>query len=257
MALPDLGRELSATTRDLQWIVDGYNLAFAALVLTAGSLGDRFGRRPALLVGLVGFAAGQRHRRGVPSAGALVAVRFVMGAFAALIFPTTLSIITNAFPDRGERAKAIGIWGAVTGLGVAVGPVTGGVLLAHFGWPSVFLALVPVALVALVATLRFVPESRDPAAGAPRPARPVAVLGRDRRAGLHDHRGARPRLDCDRSRSPASSSPPCSPWPSSLVERRRDPTRCSTWRCSARRPSRPRAARSRSPSSRCSASSSW
>jgi EmrB/QacA subfamily drug resistance transporter len=87
-----------------------------------------------------------------------------MGAFAALIFPTTLSVITNTFPDRAERAKAIGIWGAVTGLGVAIGPVTGGLVLAHFSWPAIFLALVPVALVAVVAVWRVVPESRDPAA---------------------------------------------------------------------------------------------
>jgi EmrB/QacA subfamily drug resistance transporter len=162
VALPDLGRQLGATTRDLQWIVDGYNLAFAALVLTAGSLGDRFGRRPALLVGLAGFAASSGIGALVGSAPALVAVRFVMGASAAVIFPTTLSIVTNAFPDRRERAKAIGVWGAVTGLGVAVGPVTGGLLLAHFGWPSVFIALVPVALVALAASWAWVPESSDP-----------------------------------------------------------------------------------------------
>jgi EmrB/QacA subfamily drug resistance transporter len=164
VALPDLGRQLAASTRDLQWIVDGYNLAFAALVLTAGSLGDRFGRRPALLVGLVGFAAASGAGALVGSADALVAMRFVMGAFAALIFPTTLSIITNTFPDRGERAKAIGVWGAVTGLGVAVGPVTGGLLLAHFAWPSVFAALVPVALFAAALAAWVVPESRDPAA---------------------------------------------------------------------------------------------
>src|SRR6266536_335704 len=162
VALPDLGRQLGATTRDLQWIVDGYNLAFAALVLTAGSLGDRFGRRPALLIGLAGFALSTGIGATVTSASALVAVRFVMGASAAVIFPTTLSIITNAFPDRGERAKAIGLWGAVTGLGVAVGPVTGGLLLAHFGWPSVFVALVPVALLAFAATWAWVPESSDP-----------------------------------------------------------------------------------------------
>ena len=162
VALPDLARELGATTRQLQWIVDGYNLAFAGLVLTAGSLGDRFGRRPALLLGLGGFALASGLGAMAGSSEALIAVRFAMGAFAALIFPTTLSIITNTFPDRRERARAIGIWGAVTGLGVAIGPVTGGLLLAHYSWPSVFLALVPVALVALVAAAVLVPESRDP-----------------------------------------------------------------------------------------------
>lgn len=163
VALPDLGRQLHATTRDLQWIVDGYNLAFAALVLTAGSLGDRFGRRPALLVGLAGFAVSSGVGAAMTSPSALVAIRFVMGVSAAVIFPTTLSIIANAFPDRRQRAKAIGAWGAVTGLGVAIGPVTGGLLLTHFGWPSVFVALVPVALLALAATWAWVPESSDPA----------------------------------------------------------------------------------------------
>ncbi|MGF7236755.1 MAG: MFS transporter [Frankia sp.] len=164
VALPDLDRQLGATTRSLQWIVDGYNLAFAALVLTAGSIGDRFGRRPVLLAGLVGFALASVAGALCTGAGALVAVRFVMGAFAALIYPTTLSIITNAYPNRSERARAIGVWGAVTGFGVAVGPVTGGLLLAHFWWGSVFLALVPVALVAAVLAVALVPESRDPAA---------------------------------------------------------------------------------------------
>src|SRR6476646_1599822 len=94
VALPDLGRQLRATTRDLQWVVDGYNLAFAALVLTAGSLGDRFGRRPALLAGLGGFTVASGIGAAVGSVDALIALRFVMGVFAALIFPTTLSIIT-------------------------------------------------------------------------------------------------------------------------------------------------------------------
>jgi EmrB/QacA subfamily drug resistance transporter len=166
VALPSLTRQLGATTRQLQWIVDGYNLAFAALVLAAGSLGDRFGRRPALLTGLAGFAATSTLGALCSTPGELVAVRFAMGAFAALIFPTTLSVIANTFRDRGERARAVGVWGAVTGLGVAVGPVTGGALLTWFDWPSVFLALVPVALLAAVIVWRVVPESSDPDAPA-------------------------------------------------------------------------------------------
>src|SRR3954462_15318740 len=162
VALPSISRELSAGTRQLQWVVDGYNLAFAGLVLAAGSLSDRFGRRPALIVGLVGFAAASAVGALVTSAGALVAARFAMGTFAALIFPTTLSIISNTFRERRERAAALGIWGAVVGLGVAMGPITGGVLLEQFYWGSVFWALVPLALVTAVAAFLFVPESRDP-----------------------------------------------------------------------------------------------
>jgi EmrB/QacA subfamily drug resistance transporter len=163
VALPSISRELSAGTRQLQWVVDGYNLAFAGLVLAAGSLSDRFGRRPALITGLVGFAAASAAGALVSSAGALVTARFVMGAFAALIFPTTLSIISNTFRERRERAAALGIWGAVVGLGVAAGPVSGGVLLEHFYWGSVFWALVPLALLTAAAAYLLVPESRDPA----------------------------------------------------------------------------------------------
>ena len=162
VALPSMSRELSAGTRQLQWVVDGYNLAFAGLVLAAGSLSDRFGRRPALITGLVGFAAASAAGALVTSAEALVAARFVMGAFAALIFPTTLSIISNTFRERRERATALGIWGAVVGLGVAAGPISGGLLLEHFYWGSVFWALVPLALVTAVAAYALIPESRDP-----------------------------------------------------------------------------------------------
>jgi len=165
VALPSLSRQLHAGTATMQWVVDGYALAFAALVLAGGSIGDRLGRRPMLLAGLAGFAAASVGAGLAGSAGALIAWRFVMGAFAAAIYPTTLSIITNAFPDRAERAKAIGVWGAVTGLGVAAGPVTGGLLLAHFAWQSVFWALVPVAAVAAGLTAWLVPESKAPAAG--------------------------------------------------------------------------------------------
>ncbi|MEZ0577650.1 MFS transporter [Nocardioides sp. MH1] len=161
VALPSIATELDAGTRDLQWIVDGYNLAFTALVLAAGSMSDRYGRRPALLVGLLGFALASVAGALVTSAGALITARFVMGAFAALIFPTTLSIISNTFTDRRQRAAALGGWGAVVGVGVASGPVTGGLLLEHFYWGSIFLALVPLALVAAGLAYALVPESRD------------------------------------------------------------------------------------------------
>lgn len=163
VALPALSRELDAGTRELLWIVDGYNLAFAALVLAMGSVSDKLGRRPALVAGLLGFATASGVAALVDSSGALIALRFVMGVCAALIFPTTLSVISNTFTDRRERAAALGTWGAAVGAGVALGPISGGLLLEHFAWPSVFWALIPVALVATGMTLAFVPESRDPA----------------------------------------------------------------------------------------------
>jgi len=162
VALPSIARELDAGTRGLQWVVDGYNLAFAGLVLAAGSLSDRYGRRPALLVGLLGFAATSVVGALVTSTAALIAARVGMGVFAALIFPTTLSVISNTFTDRKQRAAALGGWGAVVGAGVALGPVTGGLLLDHFYWGSVFLALAPVALIAAALAFALVPESRDP-----------------------------------------------------------------------------------------------
>ncbi|MGH3744430.1 MAG: MFS transporter, partial [Mycobacteriales bacterium] len=123
-----------------------------------------YGRRPVLITGLLGFAAASAVGAVCSGVGQLIAVRLVMGMFAAMIFPTTLSIITNAYPDRRQRATAIGVWGAVVGVGVAVGPVCGGLLLEHFWWGSVFLALVPVALVTAGLAALLVPESRDPAA---------------------------------------------------------------------------------------------
>ncbi|MGQ0845319.1 MAG: DHA2 family efflux MFS transporter permease subunit [Sporichthyaceae bacterium] len=162
-ALPTLVDELGATNRDLQWIVDAYNLTFAGFVLAAGSLADRYGRRGALVVGLSIFGAAAAAGAMVADVGSLVAARAVMGIGAAIIFPTTLSIIAHTFPDRRLRAKAIGIWGAITGVGVATGPLTGGFLLEYFWWGSVFAVMVPVAIGAVVLTVWLVPTSRDPA----------------------------------------------------------------------------------------------
>ena len=164
VALPTLVRDLHASTVQLEWIVDAYNLLFAALVLAAGNLGDRAGRKGVLLVGLVVFGASSFAGGLGNSPGELIAARAVMGIGAALIFPATLSLLTNVFTERGERARAIGLWGASTGVGIAVGPIIGGWLLEHFSWSSVFFALVPFGAVAAVLVAVNVPTSRDPEA---------------------------------------------------------------------------------------------
>jgi EmrB/QacA subfamily drug resistance transporter len=164
VALPAIVRELHASTTQLEWIVDAYNLMFAAFVLAAGNLGDRIGRKGVLLFGLVVFGAASLAGGLGTSAGELIAARAVMGLGAALIFPATLSLLTNVFTERRERARAIGLWGASTGVGIAVGPIVGGWLLEHFSWASVFIALVPIAAVALVLVGLIVPSSRDPEA---------------------------------------------------------------------------------------------
>ena len=164
LALPSLSRELGATTSGLQWIVDAYALTFAALVLAAGSLGDRFGRRSMLLTGLVIFTVATGVGALCDTTGQLIAARTVMGLGAAMIYPSTLSILTNVFTDRRERAAAIGVWGAVSGIGVVLGPIIGGLLLEHFWWGSVFVVVVPVGAVCIGLVAILVPDSRDPAA---------------------------------------------------------------------------------------------
>ena len=161
VALPTLNSALGASTRGLQWIVDAYNLAFAALVMAGGTVGDKFGRRGTLIAGLTLFAASSIGAALCTSTGPLIGMRLVMGISSALIYPTTLAIITNTFRDPKQRAGAIGVWGAVTGLGVAIGPILGGALLESFWWGSLFLALAPIALAAVVGAMLFVPASTD------------------------------------------------------------------------------------------------
>jgi EmrB/QacA subfamily drug resistance transporter len=161
VALPTIQEELDASASELQWIVDGYLLLFAGLLLTAGSLGDRFGRRRALLVGLVTFGTGSVLAALSGGTTELIASRALMGVGAAGIMPTTLSIITNVFPDH-ERPKAIAIWAAVAGMGVAIGPVAGGWLIEHVDLSAIFLVNVPAVVACLIGALALVPESRDP-----------------------------------------------------------------------------------------------
>jgi EmrB/QacA subfamily drug resistance transporter len=162
VALPSLVRALGASTSGLQWVVDAYQLTFCALVLAAGSLSDRFGRKGALMSGLALFGIGAAAGALGGSTGQLIGARAVMGVGAAIVYPNTLSILSNAFTDRTERAKAIGVWGATTGMAVAFGPIVGGWLLEHFWWGSIFLAMVPAAVVAIVLVAWRVPTSRDP-----------------------------------------------------------------------------------------------
>ncbi|MGZ6707924.1 MAG: DHA2 family efflux MFS transporter permease subunit, partial [Solirubrobacteraceae bacterium] len=161
VALPSLQEHFGASGSTLQWMVDSYLVSFAGLLLTLGTLGDRFGRKRALQTGLALFGLSSLAVLFVETSTQLIAVRAVMGVGGALIMPATLSIITNVFPPE-ERAKAIGIWAGTASIGVGLGPLFGGLLLEYFDWYSVFLVNVPVALVAFLAGMRFVPESRDP-----------------------------------------------------------------------------------------------
>ncbi len=166
VALPALVRQLHATDTQLQWVVDAYNLVFAALVLTSGSLSDRWGRKGALLAGLAIFGLASVAGALAASPGVLIAARAVMGLGAAMIFPATLSLLTNVFTGRAERAQAIGAWGASAGAAIAFGPLVGGWLLERSSWPAIFWAMVPVAALAAALVALFVPTSRSAEAGA-------------------------------------------------------------------------------------------
>ena len=161
VALPSIVRDLNASGSQLQLMVDSYVIVFACLLLTSGSLGDRYGRRHALVFGLVWFGLASGYASTVDSPTQLIVARGLQGLGGAFIFPTTLSILTNTFRDPAERATAIGIWAGVSGIGIALGPLAGGVLVEHFGWSSVFLVNLPICLCAVGAALRFVPNTSD------------------------------------------------------------------------------------------------
>jgi EmrB/QacA subfamily drug resistance transporter len=164
VALPTLTRELGATTAQLQWVVDAYNLVFAALLLTSGSLSDRFGRKGMLMAGLLVFGVASFTGGFATTPGVLIADRAVMGLGAAMTFPATLSLLTGVFTGRKERALAIGLWGATAGMAIALGPIVGGFLLEHYRWSSIFYTLGPVSVAVIALVALFVPRSGRPAA---------------------------------------------------------------------------------------------
>jgi EmrB/QacA subfamily drug resistance transporter len=163
VAIPTIVRELDASNSDIQWIVDSYTLVFAGLLLTMGSLGDRYGRRGALQAGFVVFGIGSIASALATSSGQLIGTRAFMGIGGALIMPATLSIITNLFPAN-ERGKAIGVWAGTAGIGGALGPLTGGFLVEHFYWGSVFLVNIPIVAIGVLAGVFLIPTSKDPSA---------------------------------------------------------------------------------------------
>ena len=169
VALPTLVRKLGATSSELQWIVDAYAMVFAGLLLVGGSLADRFGRKRLFLIGLTVFAAGSVGAAFSGGVWALVSWRAVMGAGAALTMPATLSIINDLFREPRERARAIGLWAGTSGIGIAIGPIAGGLLLAHFWWGSVFFVNVPIVAAGIVGATLLVPESRNLHAARPDP----------------------------------------------------------------------------------------
>jgi EmrB/QacA subfamily drug resistance transporter len=173
VALPDIQRQLHAPISGLQWIIDAYTLVLASLLMLSGSTADRIGRRRTFQTGLVLFTVGSLLCSLAPSLGWLVAFRMVQAVGGSMLNPVALSIVSNTFPDRRERAWAIGIWGSVFGMSLALGPVLGGVLVDSVGWPAIFWINIPVGAAALVLTARYVPESRAPH---PRRVDPVGQL---------------------------------------------------------------------------------
>ncbi|KDN74006.1 MULTISPECIES: MFS transporter [Streptomyces] len=176
VALPSMQQDLHAGTSGLQWTIDAYTLVLASLLMLAGSTADRIGRKRVFMAGLVVFTLGSVLCSLAPNLEALVAFRMVQAVGGSMLNPVAMSIITNTFTDPRERARAIGVWGAVVGISMAAGPLVGGLLVESVGWRSIFWINLPVGLAALLLTLRFVPESRAPRARRPDPVGQVLVI---------------------------------------------------------------------------------
>ncbi|MGP0092491.1 MAG: MFS transporter [Xanthobacteraceae bacterium] len=161
LAVKHIGADLDAGVSELQSVVDGYNLAYASFLMTGGTLGDLYGRRRVFALGIVLFTAGSLVCGLAPNGAVLIAGRALTGLGAALELPTSLAILTKAYPDAKERVRAIGIWASCNGLAMIIGPTIGGFLVDWAGWRSIFLVIVPICVLALVLTLRAVPESSD------------------------------------------------------------------------------------------------
>jgi DHA2 family methylenomycin A resistance protein-like MFS transporter len=165
VALPSIARSLHASTSGLQWVVDGYILALASLLLSSGRMGDRSGHKRVYLAGLALFALGSALCALASTTGELVCFRVLQGVGAAIELPATLALITGTFPDARERGRAVGLWAGAGGLSLVLGPVLGGLLLRWFAWPAVFLVNLPVALVAGALVLAAVPDADERHAG--------------------------------------------------------------------------------------------
>jgi EmrB/QacA subfamily drug resistance transporter len=176
VALPAIRDELHASTSGMQWTIDAYTLVLASLLMLAGSTADRIGRKRVFMTGLIVFVAGSVLCSLAPSLDTLIAFRVIQAVGGSMLNPVAMSIITNTFTDPRERARAIGVWGAVVGISFAAGPLIGGLLVQSVGWRSIFWINLPVGLAALLLTLRFVPESRAPKARRPDPVGQLLVI---------------------------------------------------------------------------------
>jgi EmrB/QacA subfamily drug resistance transporter len=176
VALPSIGHDLGASVSGLQWVVDAYTLVLASLLMLSGSTADRLGRKRTFVLGLAVFSAGSLLCSLAPSLELLVVFRMLQAIGGSMLNPVAMSIITNTFTDPRERAQAVGVWGAVVGVSMALGPVIGGLLVTSAGWQSIFWINIPVGVAAIVLTLRYIPESKAPRARKFDPVGPVLMI---------------------------------------------------------------------------------